>query len=111
LDPGYYPRPVPEEGDRSLQYLRGGFLTQKQFERLCDRCSDWLHATNPFSRPKSCRSSANGVPEFRVRITRRLALHTVSLKGIDEILLVSVSMQLDRPMRFVHLERADAGRV
>lgn len=93
VNPDFYPKPIyvkgqNESGLKHLDYLVEGFLTQKEFLFLYERCSKALHAINPYSNGSEIINLKRSVDEWVKRITSLLYFHEIKLVGSDEIWVV-----------------------
>lgn len=72
--------------------VKGDFLTKDDYIKLFDRCSDLLHAENPFSSrgPRGIGVFLNAAPSFSRKIKRLLNHHTVQLTADRERILAVV---------------------
>lgn len=85
LNSKFYPRPISGFGRRGPQYLRGGFLTRRQFELLYDRCGGLMHATNPFRSKRNFDAFSKLVPDHLLRIEKLLSSHVVTLAKTEDV--------------------------
>lgn len=90
INPEFYPVPVDGVKNGNWKRVRGGFLTKKQFMTLYDKCSDILHAENPFNKTRNFINFHNKVPHYIERIEGLISEHYVKLVG-DGCIYVIVS--------------------
>jgi hypothetical protein len=94
VHPGFYPQPVrldhiKETGVRHFA-LVDGYLTQEEFIRLYDVCSQAIHTANPFG-DLSPIDFGLSVAEWVTRIQTLLDTHVIRLLGVPELWLVQMS--------------------
>ncbi|AVV35309.1 hypothetical protein C8233_01585 [Halomonas sp. SF2003] len=98
----YYPVPVDGVKNGKWKKVRGGFLTKKQFMVLYDKCSDILHAENPFNKTKNSISFHDKVPHYIERIENLISEHYVKLAGDGYIhVIVSPSTKGEITVRYL----------
>jgi hypothetical protein len=97
-NPKFYPQPskqvVSPETGRSVEVkpITSGHLTRTDYEELYDKCSDILHASNPFSADQQeIQSFLDRAPEWMEKIQVLLNHHQMQL--VDESVQLWVLMQ------------------
>ena len=113
-NPKFYPQPskqvISSETGRVVEVksIMSGHLTRTDYEELYDKCSDILHASNPFSTAQQeIQSFLDSVPEWVEKIRVLLNHHQMQL--IDEKSQLWVLMQAkdDGKVHVYEFERLD----
>ena len=99
INPNFYPIPVNGAKSQDWNKLKQGFLTRNQFSKLYDRCSDLLHAENPFARKRDPFVFNDSVAENIDRIKLLLQEHLVQLANSNEWLKVFVPFDEGEPIK------------
>lgn len=94
IHPEFYQKPVefgPSDDKRThhFQYVQDGFLTRDEFVMLYKRCSEVLHARNPFQLPTTIKFERT-MQEWVTRIQRLLSVHMMRLAGSGHVWVVQM---------------------
>lgn len=97
INPGYFPRPFKAiegpDGITNHQYLADDqYLTKPQLIEMHGRCSDLLHAKNPFGKPANYNWYWKQVPIWLDRIVKLLNFHEIHLLGIEQMWVVQMEV-------------------
>lgn len=82
---GFYPQPSAQILDKGTQRpiklvrIEKGYLTRSDFEAIYDRCSDIIHAENPFKNRKNIDDFIEIIPKWIEKIIKLLNHHTIQL--------------------------------
>jgi len=99
IHPDFYPKPVVFSEDISqgkhLLEVKEGFLTRNEFVELYDKCSEVLHARNPFRTGPKIINFRYSIKEWIERIQKLLALHQIRLVDTQDIWLVQMQHPQD----------------
>lgn len=115
LHPPFYPRPVQltgqdEKGVKHLADVTDGYLTRGEFIFLYQKCSEVLHARNPFRSDSRTINFGCSIREWVVRIQRLLALHYMQLAGSEKIWVVIMQHPEDGKVHTLTSEPVDPAR-
>ena len=99
LNPNFYPVALNQPEPGNPVYMKSGFLTQKQFEKLYDESGSILHARNPFVRRNKPMAFYKRVPNQVERIRNLLSRHQVTFVGSNKIVFVEVPFNSEEPIR------------
>lgn len=81
VNSSFYPTPIVKTNKGMWNKKKNGYLTRKQFEKLYDRCSDFLHSDNPFSKPKRSITFHDKVCDYINKIEALIENHTIQLSS------------------------------
>jgi len=94
LHPDFYPKPIKLESQngrkKHFDVIKSGYLTKEDFIFLYDRCSDVLHAWNPFTEKERHVDFKYTVADWISRIQNLLKLHLIRFIDRDEIWMVTM---------------------
>lgn len=98
INPGYYPRPFKaierDNGITDHQYLGDDeYLTKPQLIEMHGRCSDLLHAKNPFGKPANYKWYWEQSPIWLSRIIKLLNFHEIYLLGTERMWVVQMDVE------------------
>ena len=100
LHPGFYPQPikldhVKESGAKHFEHVEGGYLTQEDFVKLYNFCSECIHTWNPFTEKERHINFKLSVAEWVQRIECLLRLHLMQFVDREEIWVVYMTYAED----------------
>ena len=116
-NPGFYPTPNRQVVDEktgqvvSLEDVKSGFLTKDDYLTLFDRCSDILHAENPFSATQDTNAFLSAVPMWMEKIRCLLNHHTIQLADDEKQLWVMMKAKSDGRAHVWEFQRVPNGDV
>ena len=96
FNPEFYPVPTKQIVDPrtgkvlETKEIESGFLTRKELEKTYDKCSQFLHSDNPFSRPRDTKEFFSDIPRIMASVRNLLSHHEMQL--VDDKLQVRVVM-------------------
>ncbi len=91
INPNYYPQPIREyrnEGKNMWVNRKEGFLTEKEFIKLYEKCGKLMHAHNPFSAPIDYVKYQVDLPKWIGKIMVLLNSHTIQLIDSNDVFLI-----------------------
>ena len=118
VNPWFYPDPVTPEhlanGDVSSLRQKSEseeYLTKDDYTLLLNKCSDLLHATNPYApTKKTYKRFLDEAPRWARKIVSLLEYHFVhSIKSGEVLFLVEMN-GIDHPVGLITLEKKDSSR-
>ena len=88
INPVFYPVPTKQVYDASgkvvrVENVRDPYLTRGDFVNLYQTCSNLLHASNPFGKPKDYEGFWKAAPNWRTKIVTLLNHHQIQLPQDD----------------------------
>ena len=110
-NPRFYPKPNRQVVDGetgkvvSLEDIKSGFLTRRDYTTLYDTCSGILHADNPFSTRKDSNAFLGSAPAWMEKIRCLLNHHTIQLVNDDKQLWVLMEAKSDGKVHVAEFER------
>lgn len=112
INPGYYPRPFrsKEGSDGITEHVRldeREYLTSAELESMHGRCSDLLHAKNPFGKKADYKWYAGVAPVWLEKLVNLLNFHEIHLVGTDRMWVVQ--MEVDGKPAMTPFEVVRAG--
>ena len=115
VNPWFYPIPTKPKrlanGDVSSLRQKSesdGYLTKDDYSILFDKCSDLLHATNPYAPTKNpYKRFMDDAPKWASKVVSLLEYHAIySPKSGDVLYLVEMN-GIDHPVRLIRLVKTD----
>ena len=98
--------PSDDKRTHHFQYVQDGFLTRDEFVMLYKRCSEVLHARNPFGPPTSIKFEKT-MQEWVQRIQQLLSLHVMRLAGNGSVWVVQMENPDDGKVHTALAEPSD----
>ena len=118
VNPRFYPEPgvqVVDESTGKVTDLRNreenDWLTQDQFVAVYNRCSEMLHAANPYGTQANHSEFEELVPEWNQRIVNLLNHHQIKLLDSDLMLWVLMENREDGRVHAFVMERVDSQEI
>lgn len=110
INPGYFPRPFKpvENASGIIDHKNlddGEYLTKLQLIEMHGRCSDLLHAKNPFGKQANYNWYWEQVPVWLEKIVKLLNFHEIYLLGIERMWVVQ--MEVDGRVAMTPFEMVD----
>ena len=102
INPDFYPHPIVEMPSvrpgikMDWNDHPGGFLTQKEFLKLYEKCGAILHADNPFGSQIDYGYYEQNINVWAEKIALLLNCHTIKLVGDENIHLIHMLEEQDR---------------
>jgi hypothetical protein len=95
VHPDFYPKPVEfsqsdQTGVKHLADVKEGFLTRDEFVFLYDKCSEVIHARNPFKAGPPVVRFERSISDWVVRIQRLLDVHWIRLVESTDVWVVQM---------------------
>ena len=103
INPNYYPRPIIEYRNESINIwedCKSGFLTEKEFIKLYNKCGKLMHAHNPFSAPIDYAKFQLNLPKWIDKIMRLLNSHTIKLINSNDVYLIHMQEDSDDEIHY-----------
>jgi hypothetical protein len=113
LNPQFYPIPVRQVFDPKAKKVIGtvdiseGYLTREDFVNVYDRCSEILHAANPFGDGIDYAPIEQSIPIWLSKIKTLLDHHQIQLLNEKEQLWVLMEAKSDKKVHAYIFERID----
>jgi hypothetical protein len=112
LHPQFYPKPVQfgqqdEKGIKHLVDVTEGYLTREEFVTLYQKCSEVLHARNPFRSDPRVINFGRSIREWVDRIQKLLAVHYMHLAGLEKLWVVFMQHPEDGKVHAITSEPVD----
>ena len=110
-NPRFYPQPGRQVLDEatgkvvSVESIRSGYVTKREYMRLYDICGGILHADNPFGPKRDAESFLKSVPPWMGKIRRFLNHHQIQLIDDDQQLWVLMQAASDGTVHVFEFER------
>ncbi len=97
INPKYYPRPVvPDVPNKKIHdYAGTDYLTEGDLLFANDLCSKFIHAENPFSKPRDGRIIQAQFSPWYFKIKRLLENHVVTLSQTNKMIFVEANLDAD----------------
>ena len=113
LHPQFYPKPVQferqdEKGIKHFANVTDGYLTREEFVTLYQKCSEVLHARNPFRSESRVINFGRSIREWVGRIQKLLAVHYMRLAGSEKLWVVFMQHPEDGKVHALTSEPVDA---
>lgn len=113
LHPHFYPKPVQfdrqeEKGIKHFADVTEGYLTRDEFVTLYQKCSEVLHARNPFRSDPRVINFGRSIKEWVGRIQKLLAVHYMRLAGSEKLWVVFMQHPEDGKVHALTSEPVDA---
>ncbi len=113
LHPHFYPKPVQfdrqdEKGIKHFADVTEGYLTRDEFVTLYQKCSEVLHARNPFRSDPRVINFDRSIKEWVDRIQKLLAVHYMRLAGSEKLWVVVMQHPEDGKVHALTSEPVDA---
>ena len=106
INPAFYPVPTKQVLDASgkvirVEDVRGPYLTRGDFVNLYETCSNLLHASNPFGKPKDYEGFWKAAPNWLAKMMTLLNHHQIQLPQDDlQLWLLMESKDDGKPWGF-----------
>jgi len=94
LNPEFYPRPI-QDVNGNLVAIESGFLTQRKFTKVYEKCGSILHAENPFGSKVDYGYYEKSIPSWLMQIMRLLNNHIIHLLDDPNIYVVHMKEERD----------------
>lgn len=113
IHPHFYPRPIQldgqnEKGVKHFANVADGYLTREEFVILYQKCSEALHARNPFRTDSKVINFGRSIREWVGRIQKLLAVHYMQLAGSENLWVVLMQHPDDGKVHALTSEPVDA---
>lgn len=103
INPNYYPQPIREyrnENKNMWVNRKDGFLTEKEFVKLYEKCGKLMHAQNPFSTPIDYAKYQLDLPNWIDKIMVLLNSHTIQLIDSNDVYLIHMQEDGDDEIHY-----------
>lgn len=97
LNPDFYPKPINEVDDpnpkikKRLEDVKSGFMTREEFIDIYDKCSNLIHATNPYSPAVNLDAYEKDIPQWLEKSRVLLKAHVIRLVNSDNLYLIHMA--------------------
>lgn len=111
LNPDFYPKPINEvmsEQDgvkNELLEIKDGFLTQKEFVFVYEKCGRILHAENPLGTGLDYNYYEHHIPKWMQKIKVLLNSHSIKLLNDNNLYLVHMKEEKDDNVKVYIFEK------
>jgi len=101
VNPDFYPKPVNETKSEDpqigfhLDKVISGYLTEKKFLKIYEKCGGIMHAANPFKNKFDYNYYKINIPFWVTEITTLLNIHLITLVNSREIYIVKMNVKTD----------------
>jgi hypothetical protein len=110
VNPKFYPMPgkqILEDGKAiGVRPVDEPYLTRGEFEELYDRCSDYMHANNPYGNSTDIEKAKLIFSESIQKIIMLLSNHRIQLKNSEQQLWVVMNDRESKDVRAVEMFRS-----